>query len=380
MCDKTEVKLLLLETMDKLLFVYNQFYYNFVDDVLQTNGSSDDIKEKLTAAQDAKSKHGNPMSTRNMDRFIRHVTKDVFLVLAKEDSADVLKEECIKKLSMVKKVSVGDLVGCMQNELDVLRCYIYVFALLGYTYVTYDPSCEDDSDDSGSSDDEDASEARRQRPSKEDATKYIEETLSAIKAIQKGEQPPKLDDATSAALVANIAKVMKPVDDESKAVDDDITGKAAADMLQNTKIGNLAKEISEELDLSSLNISKPEDLLNMGSNGVLGNIIGKVGSKIHAKIDKGELKHEDLMSEAMSMMSMLGGIGGGDGGAGGNPLGGAASFLNNPMFKDIMKNMGGIGNLANLANMAKNSDKGKSAHVKDRLRKKLDERKAKSGN
>lgn len=346
-----------------------------MDDVIQSNesGFPDDIQHKLNEALESKAKNSSPVSTRNIDRFIRHLSKEVFSSLANDDSVDMLGNECIKKLSIVKKVTIGDLASCMQNDLDMLRCYIYTFALLGYTYVTYDSSVDDSDDDS----DEDNSHSAPS--SLADAAKCVEDTLSAIKAIQKGEQPPVLMDATSSRLLANIAKVMRPVD-ASKAIDDDITGKAAADMLQNTKIGNIAKEISEELDLSSLNIQKPEDLLSMGSNGILGNIIGKVGSKIHAKIDNGELKHEDLMSEAMSMMSMLGGMGGGAGGADGSPLGGAAAFLNNPMFKDMMKNMGGLGNLANLANMAKGSDKVKSAQVKDRLRKKLGDRKARIAN
>ena len=80
--------------------------------------------------------------------------------------------------------------------------------------------------------------------------------------------------------------------------------------LNNSKIGAIAKEISESIDINSLNIEKPEELLNInnmfsGSNNVLGDIIGKVGNTITSKIENGEINQEELMNEAFSMMSKM---------------------------------------------------------------------------
>ena len=139
--------------------------------------------------------------------------------------------------------------------------------------------------------------------------------------------------------------------------------------VENSKIGALASEISKDIDVSGLNIEKPEDIGKLldfsGSNNFLGDIVGKVSSKLTEKISSGEIKQEELISEAMSMMSMLN-TGGGIG--------------------DILKNMGGLGGLANnpmMAEMMKHMKKGKvqtrnqgsSSSTRDRLRKKLDERK-----
>ncbi len=77
-------------------------------------------------------------------------------------------------------------------------------------------------------------------------------------------------------------------------------------LLRDSKIGQLAKEISSEVDFSKLNLSKPEDLLNvnnlLGGDGPLSSMIGQVSSKIQQKLQTGELRHEELLSEAMGLL------------------------------------------------------------------------------
>jgi len=100
----------------------------------------------------------------------------------------------------------------------------------------------------------------------------------------------------------------------------------------NSNIGNLAKEISSDLDLSDLkNMQNPDDLMKSllgggGGEGGIGNIIQKVSTKLQAKLNSGQLNEEALMKEATQMMGMLnpalaqmgmGGLGGGKGGMGG---------------------------------------------------------------
>jgi hypothetical protein len=106
------------------------------------------------------------------------------------------------------------------------------------------------------------------------------------------------------------------------------------EMLENSKIGSLAKELSEEIDVSQFNMDNPEGMFNFSDMGkpdnAMGKLASKVGSKIQQKIKNGELKQEDLFTEAMSLMSSLQNNGAG-----------------NPMFNDgnMMKN------LSNMASM-----------------------------
>lgn len=139
------------------------------------------------------------------------------------------------------------------------------------------------------------------------------------------------------------------------------------DFLNNTKIGELAKEISNSIDTEKLNMSNPEDLMNMGnlfsgSNNMLGDIIQTVGTKITQKIQNGEINQEELMGEAMNMMGSLNTAGHGD------------------MMSQMMGMMGGMGGMANMmgamggmGGMTNVSDSGTSGgnKTRERLQKKL---------
>ena len=101
--------------------------------------------------------------------------------------------------------------------------------------------------------------------------------------------------------------------------------------LENSKIAGMASEISQELDLTKLgNLDNPMDALGFDKlndgNSILGDIVSKVGSKIQGKLANGELKQEELLSEAMGFLKAFEGFGG-PSGSGGPNLGGLASML-----------------------------------------------------
>ena len=98
---------------------------------------------------------------------------------------------------------------------------------------------------------------------------------------------------------------------------------------ENSTIGSLAKEISQEINIDELKGTNPQDILQATMNSaspasasasasasanVLGSVVSKVSSKIHERIASGSLKQEDLLSEAMNLMSMLNNPGGAMGG------------------------------------------------------------------
>jgi hypothetical protein len=128
--------------------------------------------------------------------------------------------------------------------------------------------------------------------------------------------------------------------------------------LNNSKIASLAKEISKDIDLSAINTDKPDEMIKnifdfSGNNNVLGNIIQKVSSTLNNKITSGEIKHDELISEAMSMMNMFGG--------GSNPMAG------NPLFNQMMKSM-------KSGKAGLKQDVIKKGDTRERLRKKLEMR------
>lgn len=96
------------------------------------------------------------------------------------------------------------------------------------------------------------------------------------------------------------------------------TSTALPAFLENTMIGGIAKELTEEIDIASLGITKPEDLLT--HTGGLGVVIEKITDKLQTKISSGSLDPTLLMKEAFSLVDKTG-------------------MFNNPVFADIMKNM-----------------------------------------
>jgi hypothetical protein len=128
--------------------------------------------------------------------------------------------------------------------------------------------------------------------------------------------------------------------------------------MENSKICNLAQEISNDLDISNLKIDSPDDIMKMldfsGSNNIMGDIIKKVSSKMHEKISTGELKQEELFGEAMSMMGKMN-------------LGSMGGLFNNPMMSEMFK-------MAKKGKTQTKQDAFKKASSRERLRRKLDEK------
>ena len=125
-------------------------------------------------------------------------------------------------------------------------------------------------------------------------------------------------------------------------------------------IGNLAKELAEEINIDDLNLNLDENDGNV--NDILGglmsgnnpmkfmNLIQNVGQKIENKLSDGNIDQGDLVKEAQNMMGMLG--------------------SNNPMFDSMMKNMQGEMRDANPP-----KEDSSNNPTRDRLRRKLEQRK-----
>lgn len=351
--------------MDKLAFIFNNFYNDYITEIIDTFGSSmtPELKTKLQKVHESRERRSST-SRRNITRFNDHFVGDVKEKALDAPSSSILEEYSVQHFPIIKRVTMLEL---MEQGVDKksLASYFYLFGMLAAVYAKIDDADLNDSDD----DEDDVTSATKKGLS-ESSEDLLDACLTTLRDVQAGQEnvdvQARIKDELLAKLMVKVQETSIPlkgsVPEGIPSAFDDST----AEMLKNTKIGSLAKEISEELDLSSLKFDKPEDILNMGGdNNLLTNIISKVGSKIHQKLDNGDIKHEDLMSEAMSMLSMVGG--GAAGGKGGMPN--LSGILNNPMFKDVMKNMSGM--------TAKMNDVSKQSATKERLRKKFDEKNGK---
>jgi hypothetical protein len=93
------------------------------------------------------------------------------------------------------------------------------------------------------------------------------------------------------------------------------------DFLNNTKIGDLVKEMSSDINISSFDLPniKDEDdsqmditklFENPNNIKVVSDIFQNVSKKITSKIERGELNESELMSEGVQMFGKMAGMGG----------------------------------------------------------------------
>jgi len=160
--------------------------------------------------------------------------------------------------------------------------------------------------------------------------------------------------------------------------------------MEGSKLADIAKEISKDIDVEALKDKEPEEIINSlfdfsGSNNMLGDIVSKISSTIGTKMNSGEINQDDIMKEAFSMMSMFGGsdmsknpivgqmLQGMMGGmGGGNPLGGLGAFAN-------MFGMGGGSQRSSRRSGTRTGMRTsalRTASTRDRLRHKLEQRNA----
>lgn len=311
--------------------VFNKFFSSFLRDLKEVH---DDLRKKVKANYKMVDKSSSEYSdyyATNMLEYLSDFTCESF-----SDDA--------KQKFVCKDITLGDVLsgieGKPENEQSIIKNYLYVLMLFSHM------------------------------ASLENEDELFKQVVTILTHIQEGntegveaEKDAVIDDDIKSLLdiihrfgLAPSAPKLEKEKEKEKEMDSDPT--SLFGMLGNSKIANLAKEISQDIDVSALKTDNPEDLIksmldfNSGNN-VLGNIIQKVSSSLNNKISNGELKQEDLLGEAMSMMNMFGGSGGG------NPL------ASNPLFAQMMKGMKS-GKATVRPDVLRKSD------TKSRLRKKLE--------
>ena len=336
---------------DKILFVFNKFFISFIKDVKDC--ASHSIKQIIKKKFKVVDKMSNEYLINLWDECEPQFHKFTTLT-----TTDLSLDSDIMSLKLIADVSLSDIKTSFHND-DIF--WNHVIILLIFAFMFYEED-EDDVIDAES------------RAQDEILLKKVVDTLSMIQKGNSNIDMEEILDDDIKALLSKVKFIVTPSEDTKENTGDykedpkkpdfnisDIFG----DIAKDSKIANLAREISEEIDISSLNIEKPEDIMKLmdfsGSNNVMGDIIKKVSSKISSKIESGDLGQDEIIGEAMTMMSMLG-----KSGAGG-PLG---NILNNPLMNQFMKSM------KKGKPMQTKTDVINKASTRERLKKKLEEKRA----
>jgi hypothetical protein len=367
-----------MESESKVCYVFNKFYSAFIKSLKATNEELKPVIKKHYRIIDKSSQQ-------YYDAFWENVAPHWRALL---DADKFYEIEEVKDVSLATEMTVASIFNPLTNEdKESIANHVYILLLFAYLYTelkkesnveeTEEGEVEDNVEDSDSNEDEIPYELH----------KLFDNTLHLLRLIQSDKkETTEYKELFEEIIDDDVSKLLSKVSVVSHVVEpEQLGGDAKPDgspfdilqSLENSKIANLAKEITSEIDLSNLSIDKPEDiskLMNMsGDNNFLGDIVSKVSSKLTEKLSTGELKQEDLMNEAMSVMGALNGS---DGlgsllkNMGG--MGGLGDIMSNPMIAQMMK-MAKKGKV-----QTKNTNgtrRGSSSSTRDRLKKKLDERK-----
>lgn len=299
--DSQEVETSVIE---QVVFAFNQVFIDLVKDVKSKDRSLGHIIKKGYSCLDRKSDE--------------YIAEWAAAIGGEEGEAawagaeDLLSDEVVRGAEVVRGISVGDMaIAVDAAEHATLARYLYTLFVLSRvrSHVV----------------DADPADAR----------------MIVLVVAGLGSASTVEDERCKAVLV-KLAALKKKEDDEvpetPQAPPTSSAGLGGDAFFEDSRIGQLAREITSKIDMSSIASQRPEDLMNMqnlfsGSNSAITNIIQQVGSTITEKIQSGELKQEELVADAMALMSKMN-LGGMMGGANGGPSGN--------MMKNMMSMFGNM--------------------------------------
>lgn len=344
----------------KITFIFNRLLIDFFKEIKKDNYFKLAIKKHYKVI--------DKKSPKYIKLFVKKTTENNFgkLFLDSDFNVHNLNEnQELLDVNILKNIKINRLIRTFSDDKENIMSYLLMLYLFSYLYNNFQEQVEDfkvsnntdiekciddddgndddgddgndddssDSDDDGDDDNggDGDGETNDDNDIDTDVTlddiyneqqKFLFIIIEILEKINKKEDITNelseiLDDEVK-TLLMNINKVKVFVRLDSNI--DDLIG--------DSKIGNLAKEISESINLDDLNIENPSDLLNpenlFGGNGgnILGNLVQQVGSSITNKLNTGEIKQDELVKDAFSLMSKM-----------------QSGSSNNPIISDMMNNM-----------------------------------------
>ena len=241
--------------MDKIEFTFNKFYFDFVRDL--KNIAHPEIKKSIKTNYVCK----DATSSEYSNAIAALVSKENLVNLA--NGADIFTE-CGNVL-IIKGHKLSELSDITS---DTMKGYLYILFLFIYM----------------------KKEELVSNPLYELVMKYLG-------LVQKG---GNIDDIVENIMDEDIVAFIQIIK-KLLPIQVEVGGTG----IENTKIGEIAKEIAQDLDLDKMNISNPEDFLK-GNGDILGKIVSNVSQKLQKKFEDGSIKHDELLNEAMSVIGGMG--------------------------------------------------------------------------
>ena len=297
----------------KVCFTYNKFFSGFlrlVKDAADPNIRRS-VKQRYTVI--------NKQSPEYIQYAVEFFASTVPAV-ASRSPEELAADEAFRGASLIEGVSLGSALDAVSGDPEAKMTFwnhVYILGAMVAVFGHLDGGAVDES--------------------KIDA--LYTTVAEAVLWLQENPGPAAgVDDIVDDDIRGLLHKISYPTPAPAPAAAAAAPAAAAADllnMLGDSKIANIAKEIAADIDTSQLgDIQSPEDIMKLldfsSSNNAMADIVKRVSESIQGKMSSGELNQDDLFGEAMTMMGMLNAGGGG---------GGLGDILNNPLIGSLMKSM-----------------------------------------
>jgi hypothetical protein len=279
---------------------FNSFFYEFVKVAKGiTKNSNNDVYEIIRKNYSVKD-----TTNENMLHFIKELTPERLDDIINIDISVPVLSENLEKMQVIKGVDMITIMSEGDDD-DINGIYSYLF-IMCVLQIGYDLKLT------------------------EEAMNTLVNTLGECQTCKENVCFDDILDDNIVTLLKKIHKLSTP---------EPASAQNFEEKLSNSTIGSLAKEIAEDMDVSKMKINSPEDIFSSDNSEVIGDIVGKVTSKLHAKMQNGTINQEQMMSEAMGLFSSMGGLGGLSSMMGGAAGGGEGPGFNPDMLSNMMKTM-----------------------------------------
>jgi hypothetical protein len=289
-----------VDTFSKVTYAFNKIFGNLLREIKEVNDTlHQSVKKNYKVIDKSSSDY--------LDTFWDAIGSKLL-------SSDYILADDTTDVYIVRDILLRDVIGALRSKNDVTNVLNTVYTLAVFAYIVKEVAHDD-------------------------INTYFDISLRALSAYQKGDRE-SYDEEVSDVMDDNLKAIFDRIDFAGSEEEENADPAANAtqdeslnDMFAkfgNSKICEIAKEVSKSIDMNDIKVDSPADIFKMldfskGGNNVLGNIVQQVTSTISSKMSNGELKQEDLVQEAMSMMGSLGND--------------KAGLFSNPLFASMMKNM-----------------------------------------
>ena len=326
---------------EKIVFVFNKILINFFKEIKKEKYFKLAIKKHYRSI-DKKS----PTYIESFNKKVKEFSKLFIDIESEKDefTKKLIHNADFSKVNIFKNINVKHLFQNFKEELDkyVIISYILTLYLFSHLYeeslriklvkeedknveeiVSSDDEDNDEVEEDDNNDDEDYNndddnengnyEDDDEDNEDEDEEKILDDLLiKTLNILNQIDMNMNVTDSIDDILDDDIKNILLnirrfKVTNNTNNTPIDIDNNLDS-LIGDSEIGKLAKEISDQVNLDSLNLENPEDITNLfnsDTGNLLGNLVQQVGSSITEKISSGELKQDDLVKDAFSLMNKM---------------------------------------------------------------------------